>query len=170
MEHPTAGLLTLAANIVSAHVEHNEVSHNEVPRLIREVYETLVDVGKGHAHPPVAHATAATPAARRAKAGGSAEILTCLECGMKMKMLKRHLLTVHGMTPDAEAQPAGRCADGHVELCRTALATREGERPGQAAVGAWPGLTEGTGYGVSNRRDRVVPTASTALVQSPGRG
>lgn len=100
MEHPTADLLTLAANIVSAHVEHNEVSHNEVPRLIREVYETLVDVGKGHSRPAVGHAAAATPAARRAKAGGSDEILTCLECGMKMKMLKRHLLTVHGMTPE----------------------------------------------------------------------
>ena len=43
--------------------------------------------------------TTATPAARR-KAGGTEEILTCLECGMKMKMLKRHLLTVHGMTPE----------------------------------------------------------------------
>ena len=42
---------------------------------------------------------AAGPAARR-KAGGSDKILTCLECGMKMKMLKRHLLTVHGMTPE----------------------------------------------------------------------
>lgn len=100
MEHSTAGLLTLAANIVSAHVEHNEVSHSEVPRLIREVYATLVDVGKGHSRPAVGPAAAETPAARRAKAGGNDEILTCVECGMKMKMLKRHLLTVHGMTPE----------------------------------------------------------------------
>jgi predicted transcriptional regulator len=100
MEHPNADLLTLAANIVSAHVEHNEVSHSEVPRLIREVYETLVDVGRDHSRPAVRHAAAVTPAVRRAKAGGSDEILTCLECGMKMKMLKRHLLTVHGMTPE----------------------------------------------------------------------
>jgi predicted transcriptional regulator len=99
MESPTADILTLAANIVSAHVEHNEVSHNEVPRLIREVYATLVEVGQDRPRPVAGQTSAATPAARR-KAGGTEEILTCLECGMKMKMLKRHLLTVHGMTPE----------------------------------------------------------------------
>lgn len=99
MESPTADILTLAANIVSAHVEHNEVSHNEVPRLIREVYAALVEVGQDRPRPAAGHTTTATPAARR-KAGGTEEILTCLECGMKMKMLKRHLLTVHGMTPE----------------------------------------------------------------------
>jgi len=99
MENPTADILTLAANIVSAHVEHNEVSHNEVPRLIREVYAALVEVGQDRPRPAAGHNATATPAARR-KAGGTEEILTCLECGMKMKMLKRHLLTVHGMTPE----------------------------------------------------------------------
>ena len=99
MENPTADILTLAANIVSAHVEHNEVSHNEVPRPIREVYAALVEVGQDRPRPAAGHTTIATPAARR-KAGGTEEILTCLECGMKMKMLKRHLLTVHGMTPE----------------------------------------------------------------------
>jgi predicted transcriptional regulator len=100
MEHPTADILTLAANIVSAHVEHNEISHNEVPRLIREVYATLVEVGKDRIVPVSGHNVGSTTQARRGKAGGSDEILTCVECGMKMKMLKRHLLTVHGMTPE----------------------------------------------------------------------
>lgn len=100
MEHPTADILTLAANIVSAHVEHNEISHNEVPRLIREVYATLVEVGKDRIVPVAGHNVGSTTQARRGKAGGSDEILTCVECGMKMKMLKRHLLTVHGMTPE----------------------------------------------------------------------
>ena len=51
MENPTADILTLAANIVSAHVEHNEVSHNEVPRLIREVYAALVEVRRCQRYP-----------------------------------------------------------------------------------------------------------------------
>jgi predicted transcriptional regulator len=28
------------------------------------------------------------------------DLLTCLACGKKSKMLKRHLTTAHGMTPD----------------------------------------------------------------------
>lgn len=75
MESPTADILTLAANIVSAHVEHNEVSHNEVPRLIREVYATLVEVGQDRPRPVAGQTSAATPAARR-KAGGTEDILS----------------------------------------------------------------------------------------------
>jgi predicted transcriptional regulator len=94
MEHPTADLLTLAATIVSAHVENNEVGHKDVPRLIREVYETLAEVDATRPRMPPASATTA------AAAKPTGDLLTCLECGMTMKMLKRHLLTVHGLTPE----------------------------------------------------------------------
>lgn len=87
-------LLELAARIVSAHVGHNEVGHQDVPKLIRDVYATLVEVGQG--------APAAAPVERRGRTTTkpTPDILTCLECGMRMKMLKRHLITVHGLTPE----------------------------------------------------------------------
>ena len=37
--------------------------------------------------------------------------LVCLEDGKKMKMLKRHLMTEHGMTPDDYRQRWGLAAD-----------------------------------------------------------
>lgn len=102
MEHPSADLLTLAANIVSAHVGHNDVGAQELPRLIREVYATLADVGGGGLSEAVVRAAAEGGRRKGSglKAAGGSELLTCLECGMEMKMLKRHLLTVHGVTPE----------------------------------------------------------------------
>lgn len=37
---------------------------------------------------------------RHKVAAPTPKMLECLECGMQLKMLKRHLLTVHGMTPE----------------------------------------------------------------------
>ncbi len=100
MEHPSAALLTLAASIVSAHVENNEVGHKDVPGLIREVYDTLVSVDQGQARPAGVTRQTAPSLSPRRKASATDDLLVCHECGMKMKMLKRHLLTVHGMTPE----------------------------------------------------------------------
>jgi predicted transcriptional regulator len=97
MVHPNSDLLTLAASIVSAHVGHNEVGPREVPKLIRDVYETLATVAS-NGEPRVA-APARSPA-RAAAAVPTDDQLTCMECGMRMKMLKRHLLTVHSLTPE----------------------------------------------------------------------
>ncbi len=40
-------LLALTTNIVSAHVANNTVALTDLPRLIREVHETLVSVDTG---------------------------------------------------------------------------------------------------------------------------
>ena len=45
----------------------------------------------------------------------TAEYIVCLEDGKKLKMLKRHLRTTYGMTPDAvpgQVEPAARLPDG----------------------------------------------------------
>ncbi|SVD41879.1 uncharacterized protein METZ01_LOCUS394733, partial [marine metagenome] len=39
-------LLTLTADIVASHVSNNGVPVSELPQLIREVYETLAELGK----------------------------------------------------------------------------------------------------------------------------
>jgi predicted transcriptional regulator len=95
MHHSHADMLALAAKIVAAHVGNNETSTDALPNLIREVYRTLVAINAADGRKPAA---AAVP-------GPSAETvapdhLACQECGMTMKMLKRHLLTVHGLTPE----------------------------------------------------------------------
>ncbi len=95
MTPPTDHLLPLVANIVSAHVSHNAVGTQQLPAMIRAVHATLREMDAA------APAPRATEAPRRQVGKPTPDILTCLECGMRMKMLKRHLLTVHNLTPDA---------------------------------------------------------------------
>lgn len=90
-----ASILSLAASIVSAHVSHNDVGQHDLTRLIRDVYATLREVDQANPDRPV---PAPTP---RQASPSRPDILSCAECGMRMKMLKRHLQTVHGLTPES---------------------------------------------------------------------
>jgi predicted transcriptional regulator len=90
-------LLPLVARIVSAQVEHHDTPGRILPSLIRDVYRALATVEPGRSKPGVV-----TPvASRQAPAGETVfdDHLICLECGLHMKMLKRHLQTVHHETP-----------------------------------------------------------------------
>lgn len=112
MTESSERLLTLSAQIVSAHVGHHETPSEALPGLIRDVYETLASfapVSRPAAHdhdddrPAAAEARPASRATPRVggKMGAIADDhLVCLEDGLTMKMLKRHLITVHGLTPD----------------------------------------------------------------------
>jgi predicted transcriptional regulator len=113
-------LLALSAQIVSAHTANNEVGVDALPSIIKNVYNTLaglIPVGvpapgvdsythndhedavhdhDGHSHSH-AHNVYVHPTYGQTVFG---DHLICMEDGLTMKMLKRHLLTVHGMTPD----------------------------------------------------------------------
>jgi len=88
-------VLALTAQIVSAHVTKNAVDVGELPTLIREVFRTLSGLGEAPA-PAAETAKPAVPAARSVFASH----IICMECGKKMTMLKRHLMTEHGLTID----------------------------------------------------------------------
>lgn len=92
MHDTSEDILTLVAQIVSAHVAHNETATDTLPTLIRDIYQTLASVGgrTGPGDPTRPHASERV----------APDHLVCRECGMTMKMLKRHLITVHGLTPD----------------------------------------------------------------------
>ena len=90
-------VLTLTAQIVSAHVTKNAVDVGELPTLIRDVFRALSSLsGKSAAAPVADTAKPAVPAARSVFASH----IICMECGKKMTMLKRHLMTEHGLTID----------------------------------------------------------------------
>lgn len=88
-------LITLTSDIVAAHVSNNGVSVEDVPSLISNVYAALAGLG---AEAPVAEA-APVPAVS-VRSSVKPDHVVCLECGKKMKMLKRHLSTDHGMATD----------------------------------------------------------------------
>lgn len=89
-------LITLTSDIVAAHVSNNSVSVDDLPKLISNVFGALANLGQAPAAP---EATPLKPAVS-VRASVKADKITCLDCGMELKMLKRHLMTHHGMAPD----------------------------------------------------------------------
>ena len=91
-----ADILGLTAQIVSAHVSKNQVGTDALPSLIQSVYRSLSTAGE--VRPAAAPAQApAVPI----KKSVFPDYIVCLEDGKKLKMLKRHLQTSYGLTPDA---------------------------------------------------------------------
>lgn len=99
-------LLTLTADIVAAHVSNNSVAVNDLPNLIQNVHQALTDISASRAaaeekqEPKVSIRASVKP-----------DSITCLECGKKQKMLKRHLMTSHEMTPADYRQKWGLSSD-----------------------------------------------------------
>ena len=88
-------MITLTADVVAAHVSHNRVPVGDLPSLIRNVHAALSEVGRT--------ADAPAPAPREpavsVRSSVRPEAIICLVCGSTNKMLKRHLMTAHAMTP-----------------------------------------------------------------------
>lgn len=88
-------LLALTAEIVSAHVAHNSVVQSEVPDLIHSVFGKLQELASGE-DATVVELNPAVPIRKSV----TEDFIVCLEDGKKLKMLKRHLMTSYGMTPE----------------------------------------------------------------------
>ncbi len=89
-------LITLTSDIVAAHVSNNDVAVDELPKLITNVYGALAGLGQAAPAPEAAPLKPAVSLRSSVKA----DKITCLDCGMELKMLKRHLMTHHAMTPE----------------------------------------------------------------------
>ena len=99
-------LLTLTADIVAAHVSNNSVAVNDLPSLIQNVHSALTGIAGANAAP------AARPEPKVSiRASIKPDYIVCLEDGKRLKMLKRHLMTHYGMTPDEYRQKWGLSAD-----------------------------------------------------------
>jgi predicted transcriptional regulator len=101
-----ADLLALTSQIVSAHLSNNTVSIGDVPKLIEQVYTTLNGVHGGAPNMGVKRDPAVP-----VKKSITKDYLVCLEDGSKHKMLKRHLMSSYGMTPDQYRAKWGLPAD-----------------------------------------------------------
>ncbi|MFQ5621835.1 MAG: MucR family transcriptional regulator [Paracoccaceae bacterium] len=88
-------LLALTSEIVSSHVANNAVEPVQLPELIQAVFEKLNVLANEQEEAPVE----LVPAVSIRKSVTDDHII-CLEDGKKLKMLKRHLMTAYGMTPD----------------------------------------------------------------------
>lgn len=87
-------ILTLTANIVGAYVSHNHISIDEVANLVKSTYSALnglqnQETDNQNLKPAVDVHNSITD-----------DYIICLEDGEKLKMLKRHLQSVYGLTPE----------------------------------------------------------------------
>jgi predicted transcriptional regulator len=99
-------LITLTADIVAAHVSNNSVAVSDVPTLISNVHTAL----SGISGPATVTETALEPAVP-IRNSVKRDFIVCLDDGKKLKMLKRHLMTHYGMTPDDYRAKWGLPAD-----------------------------------------------------------
>lgn len=82
------------AEIVAGYVKRHRVDPSDLPALIKLVSETMASLGQTPIAPEPL--TPAVPIRRSA----GADAVTCLDCGFKAQMLKRHLQVAHGFTAD----------------------------------------------------------------------
>lgn len=99
-------LITLTADIVSAHVSNNSVAVNDLPQLIQNVHSALNGLGVNSAEPEARPEPAVS-----VRSSIKPDYIVCLEDGKKLKMLKRHLMTHYQMTPDDYRQKWGLNSD-----------------------------------------------------------
>lgn len=124
-------IIDLASDIICAHLSHNKVAAADVPGLIQSIYAALTSAG---APAPEAKLEPAVSIRSSVKPGA----ITCLECGAKLKTLKRHIATSHGLSADEYrarwALPASYpLVSADYSQQRSDMATRLGlgRKPGQ---------------------------------------
>ena len=128
-------LITLTSDIVAAHVSNNDVSVDDVPALIRNVYGALADLGTTQAEeekpePAVSVRSSIKP-----------DYIVCLEDGKKLKMLKRYHKTNYDMTPDEYRARWGLPAD--YPMVAPNYAEKRRELAKQIGLGRKPGQKRG---------------------------
>jgi predicted transcriptional regulator len=89
-------LVQLTADVVAAHVANNNVAVGDVGNLVQRVYEALAGLEKPAQGTQKEEKTPIVSVRSSIKP----DFIVCMECGAKQRMLKRHLMTAHSMTPD----------------------------------------------------------------------
>ena len=100
-------LIKMTSEIVSAYVQNNEVSQNDLPSLIGQTFNTLNEIAEGAGagrpyglEPPVPIEESITD-----------DFIICLEDGKPFKSLKRHLRTHYDLSPDDYRAKWGLASD-----------------------------------------------------------
>jgi len=93
---PHTDVLQMTTQVVAAYVGHNAVGEAQISDVIKSVYASLAGLN-GHSE---LTAKAKQKPAVSIKKSITADHLICLEDGKKLKMLKRHLRTSYGLSPE----------------------------------------------------------------------
>lgn len=119
-------------SIVSAFLSNNILPAADVPGLISNVHRAVTELD----NPPPAPEPQREPAVS-IRASVKPDAITCLECGFKGKMLKRHLRTEHGM--DEVEYRARWHLPGDYPMVAPAYSAKRSELAKQIGLGRKPG-------------------------------
>lgn len=100
-------ILELTTDIVSSYLAGNQIEATDIPSVIERVYKTLSNIA---GNPAGSVAERPAPAVS-IKKSITPDYIVCLEDGKKLKMLKRHLSSAYGMTPEQYRERWGLPAD-----------------------------------------------------------
>ena len=130
-------LITLTADIISAHLSNNTVAVSDVPALIANVHSALTACGTTPDEP----AEETHQPAVSVRSSIKPEHITCLACGSKQSMLKRHLMTAHDLTPETYKARYNLPAD--YPLVAPNYAEKRRELAKKIGLGRKPGVKTG---------------------------
>lgn len=91
----THGVMEALGNIVGSYIQKNNIEANALLPFIQQVYTSLINLNscniqtRNAPQAPVDIENSITP-----------DFIVCLEDGKKLKMLRRHLRTAYGMSPE----------------------------------------------------------------------
>jgi len=106
-KNPNNGdLLRMTADVAAAYLRNNPLPTAQLTEVIKTIYASLQALDR----PDGAAQTSQRPLVP-IKKSVTPEYIVCLEDGKKLKMLKRHLRTAYGMTPEAYRAKWGLPAD-----------------------------------------------------------
>lgn len=105
MSDTATALMERTALIVTAHLQNNPLTSEQVPAFIRTVHETLAALGQNQNGKEMTadKAEGIQPTPKPAvdpRRSVFPDYIICLEDGKQLKMLKRHLATAYGLTPE----------------------------------------------------------------------
>jgi predicted transcriptional regulator len=100
-------LIEMTAQIVAAYLSRNSIPTAEVPRVIAAVRQGLATLGSEGEAERSDKPEPAVPI----KGSVGRDAIACLICGRRQKMLKRHILIAHGLSPAEYRQTFGLRSD-----------------------------------------------------------
>jgi len=147
-------ILNLTAQIVAAHVSNNSVTSANLPNLIEQVFHALTTTDVKEPEP--ATLVPAVPIKRSV----FPDHIVCLEDGEKFKMLRRHLATVHNMTPEQYRERWNLPSD--YPIIAPNYSGQRSAMAKQFGLGRKPGKVVQTGVEQEDASSPDVPPVSTA--------
>ncbi len=127
----TDTILSLATKLATSYVGNNKVARDELPALISSLHDALAKLESGE--------EIREPAVPIDKSVKRNEII-CLECGQGHKMLKRHLTSAHGLTPEEYRTQWGLARD--YPLVAPNYAKQRSEMAKKIGLGRKPGAVK----------------------------